>query len=195
LWTVWTTPTHRFLTRPGRLAIISFGFFASRGRGGEAHLSAKPAAAQARPRVPGAHEDSGRSEGAARAEAARAKAPVGLTLAGWQRLKSRRAFQVVYGQGRSFANWGAVLYVLGPREGATRVGVAAGRRLGGAVVRNRLRRLLREAVRRLGGDLPAGYDLVLVARRGLLGKGQREADRAVRELLAQAGLAGRGEGP
>ncbi len=51
-----------------------------------------------------------------------------------------------------------------PAAELQRVGITAGRRLGGAVVRNRAKRRLREALRRLEGRLSARGDVVLVAR-------------------------------
>lgn len=57
-----------------------------------------------------------------------------------------------------------------------RLGVVASRRVGGAVIRNRCKRLLRECFRRLQDELPPACDLVLIARSGL-------EDSAVEELL------------
>jgi ribonuclease P protein component len=46
----------------------------------------------------------------------------------------------------------------------SRVGIITSRRVGGAVVRNRVRRRLREIVRHALGDMPAGWDVVIVAK-------------------------------
>jgi ribonuclease P protein component len=46
----------------------------------------------------------------------------------------------------------------------TRLGLSVSRKVGGAVQRNRVKRLLREAFRAVQHDLPAGLDLVVVAR-------------------------------
>ena len=50
------------------------------------------------------------------------------------------------------------------REGGGKVGFAVGRRVGGAVDRNRVRRRLREAYRRRRGSQPSGVDIVFVGR-------------------------------
>jgi ribonuclease P protein component len=64
-----------------------------------------------------------------------------------------------------------------------RLGLAVSRRVGGAVERNRARRLLREAFRRLEGAGSPGLDLVVVARGPLARQGQAEVDRELRERL------------
>jgi ribonuclease P protein component len=59
-----------------------------------------------------------------------------------------------------------VAYAFPTDDGATRLGIAVSRKVGGAVVRNRLKRQLREAFAALP-DPPSGIDVVLVARPGL----------------------------
>ena len=80
-----------------------------------------------------------------------------------------------------------VLYVL-PREGPSRAGFVSGRRVGGAVLRNRARRLMKEAWRALGAGIPAGHDLVFVARPSI-----RRVDGpglliAMAKVMARAGV-------
>lgn len=69
-----------------------------------------------------------------------------------------------------------------------RYGFITSRRLGSAVVRNRARRLLREATRQLHPQLEPGYDIVIVARREIVGQRFSAVDRAIRELAQRAGL-------
>ena len=64
----------------------------------------------------------------------------------------------------------------------------AGRRVGGAVVRNRARRVLREAWRRITPGIRPDVDVALVARADIVGAGTEELVAEMRELVARAGL-------
>ena len=83
-------------------------------------------------------------------------------------LRSHSEFQRVYRLGKSLANRYLVLYILREDNELVKVGFAAGKKLGGAVVRNRLKRLLRESYRLHGHAIKPGFSLILVARQAAI---------------------------
>lgn len=101
-------------------------------------------------------------------------------------LRKNKSFQNVYRLGKSFANRHLVLYVLPGRGGARRVGFAAGKRLGVAVVRNRVKRLLREAYRLNQHRLIDGVDLLIVGRQGVVKEKLPAVTAAFMQLCARA---------
>ncbi len=80
-----------------------------------------------------------------------------------------------------------VLYVA-LSEGPSRAGFVAGRRVGGAVTRNRARRLLREAWRVAGPRVREGHDIVLVARAAIREAKAQDVIAETQDLLARAGM-------
>jgi len=115
------------------------------------------------------------------------------------RLSRSSDFQRIYRQGSSTASRFLVLYWFKrPAEAGSdgpRLGLSVSKKLGGAVVRNRVKRLLREAFTGCAGQLAEEYDLVVIARPQLIELVTREGEgekglvgAAVRELLGRAGL-------
>jgi ribonuclease P protein component len=102
------------------------------------------------------------------------------------RLTRSTDFKRVRRTGKSYAHPFVVLVVQTSETPRVRVGVTAGRSVGGAVQRNRAKRLLREAMRPLLPDLPPGQDLILIARPALLAKSLQEIQRVLTDLLHRA---------
>lgn len=109
------------------------------------------------------------------------------------RVQRRSEFQKIYREGRSHANRIAVLYVLKGGGDSARVAIAAGRKLGNAVVRNRAKRRLREAIRLLWVGVRPGVRLVVIARAGMIEAPFPVIVEKLRELLERAGVAVRGQ--
>ena len=84
------------------------------------------------------------------------------------RLRKRSLFRKVYEEGRFVANKMMAMHFIPNPDQARRIGFSAGKKLGGAVVRNRCKRRLRECYRLHQNEMPAGVDLIIVARRALV---------------------------
>ena len=104
-----------------------------------------------------------------------------------QRLRRSKDFARVRRYGRSSGSPVAALYVLPRRSPHIRVGFSVSKRVGKATVRNRVKRLLREAVRRQFPSLKGGQDLVFIARPAAAGASYAGIDEAVAFLLRKAG--------
>lgn len=104
------------------------------------------------------------------------------------RLVRSTDFQRVRRLGTSYAHPLVVLIALQAEHAAVRVGVAAGRTVGGAVRRNRAKRLLRAAIQPLIASLPAGWDLLLIARPPLPESNADAVRQALVDLLQRAHL-------
>ena len=114
------------------------------------------------------------------------------------RLTRSADFDRVYRRGRSAATRSFVLYAFPSAAGdgderadademrnEVRLGVSVGRRVGGAVDRNRVKRLLREAFWALDEQLPEGHDFVIVARAGAAETADQGGLDGVRTELAE----------
>ena len=107
-----------------------------------------------------------------------------------RRLSRSAEFERVYRQGRSKANRYLVLYAF-PREEETddddgpRLGLSVSRRVGGAVDRTRVKRVLREAFWQEAERLPGDSDYVVVARPDAKGLAEREGTDGVRRSLGE----------
>jgi ribonuclease P protein component len=108
------------------------------------------------------------------------------------RLSRSRDFDAVYRQGRSVSTRFLVLYRFdreGDDDGEARLGIAVPKRIGGAVIRNRIKRRLRETWRELLPEVPRGADYVLLVRASLAEAEDRDATwfrERVQEVLGKA---------
>ncbi|MBR4696763.1 MAG: ribonuclease P protein component [Selenomonadaceae bacterium] len=103
-------------------------------------------------------------------------------------LRQKKDFQTVYRYGRSYANRYLVLYVLESEDLGGKVGFAAGKKLGNAVVRNRVKRLLRESYRLSQDKVRPSIALLLVGRRALVDEKCAVAQEALLGIGKKAGI-------
>lgn len=79
-------------------------------------------------------------------------------------LKENKDFRRLYYRGKSEASSCIVTYVMKSRRNETRIGITSGKKIGGAVQRNRARRVIRAAFSKLEGRINGSFDIVFVAR-------------------------------
>lgn len=101
-----------------------------------------------------------------------------------ERLRKNAQFATVYERGKTWAGDLVVLKALPNSLGFNRYGFVVGKRLGKAVVRNRVKRLLRE----VAGAMPTkcGWDLVFIARSQAANASYHELEASVADLLRRA---------
>ena len=115
--------------------------------------------------------------------------PATLTFSRARRIKQGRDFSRARTQGQRLVCGCLILnWISLPAASTSRLGAITSRKIGNAVVRNRARRLLREAFRLNQKRLPSPLDLVLVARASIAGKKFSDVERDYLSALKRAGL-------
>lgn len=103
-----------------------------------------------------------------------------------QRLRSSRRFSHIRSEGKVWVNNHLVMRVLANGEQQTRFGFIATRRIGNAVVRNRIRRRLREILRL--APVKPGWDLVFIVRKRSVDSGFNSLESSTYNLLRRSNL-------
>lgn len=109
------------------------------------------------------------------------------------RLAKREDFNMVYRQGKSVANHQFVLYYkrrpnMPDGEMPFRLGVSVSKKLGNAVVRNYLRRVMKEIVRLHADQVAPGYDLILIARKPVAEMAYADIEKSLLHVMKRAAL-------
>ena len=103
-------------------------------------------------------------------------------------VKENYEFRRIYRKGRSVVSPCLVVYCQKNRRGQSRLGVTVSTKLGHAVVRNRVRRRIREIFRLSQGKMKQGYDIIVVARTRAAHADYWELKRAFEKTCKKLGL-------
>ena len=103
-------------------------------------------------------------------------------------VKENYEFRRIYRKGKSAVSPQLVIYCQRNRRGHSRLGVSVSTKLGCAVVRNRVRRRIREIYRLNKAKMLPGYDLIVVARVRAVDSEYQKLDRTYLRLLEQLDL-------
>ena len=107
-------------------------------------------------------------------------------MRGEQYITKKEQYDSVYKRGSNLANKNLVIRVLPNNLEISRYGIMVSRRVGKAVVRNRIKRTIREIIRK--ETLQPGYDVVLIARVSIAEARYAQVKKSTEELLIGAGL-------
>lgn len=105
------------------------------------------------------------------------------------RLRNREDFSRIYRGGKSFANGQFVVYWSKQHVAEPfRLGVSASKKIGNAVVRNRMRRMIKEIVRLQEKRIVPNTDFILIVRKPATAMKMKEMEKSVLHVLKKAGL-------
>jgi ribonuclease P protein component len=163
----------------------------------EADLSAQEAASRQGTRLPRPNEDHRGTPRTGRPPRSRSQEANGLTTDRGHNsprlvmISKPEDFAALQGEGTVRSH--SLLVVRVRRTGLeeTRFGLSTGRKLGGAVVRNRVRRRLREALRVMAPSFQPGWDVLIIARPPVTGADFQTVAGALQNLLRRGGVIGR----
>lgn len=108
-------------------------------------------------------------------------------------MKRNHEFQRLYRRGKSAVSPCLAVYCRRNREGENHLGFTVGKKVGGAVTRNKVRRRLREIYRLNEMRVQSGYDIVIVARTKAAFTSYQKLERSFLQLLDKQGLLKKGE--
>lgn len=100
-----------------------------------------------------------------------------------ERLKKSSQFTLVYKRGKSEVTRFIVMYYLKNGLEYNRIGYSVSKKVGNSVVRNKSKRLMKEAVRLNSGNLKNGYDIVFISRVKMNSATYKDAEKSVKKLM------------
>ena len=103
-------------------------------------------------------------------------------------LRKKSDFSAIYNKGKSVGDRYIVLFYR--KNGLTynRTGFLASKKVGNSVKRNRARRLMKEAYRTFYGELPQGYDFIIIARNTISGRKCADVEKSLKSAFKKTGV-------
>ena len=111
---------------------------------------------------------------------------------GNERIKKNSQFRFIYSRGKSYSNDKLVLYIFRNKKNINRIGLSVSKKVGKSVLRNRIKRLIREGYRLNKNMYKRGYDLIFIARVGAKTANFKDIEKSVIYLMKKGGLAKEG---
>ncbi|RDY25583.1 ribonuclease P protein component [Romboutsia weinsteinii] len=104
-------------------------------------------------------------------------------------LKKDSDFRKVYKHGKSIANRYLVMYILKNKSDSSRVGISISKKVGKAITRNRIRRLIKEVYRLdIDSKVKSGYDIVFIARMPSKDATFKDIEKSINTLAKKADI-------
>ena len=104
------------------------------------------------------------------------------------RLKKKYQFNYVYRVGRSVGGKLCVLYYAPSKNKNVKVGISVSHKLGGAIVRNRIKRKIREAIKPYLSKTKANFNIVFIAKNAILDASFAQIGQEIEFLLKKTSL-------
>ena len=103
-------------------------------------------------------------------------------------LRKKSDFSAIYNKGKSVGDRYVVLFYR--KNGLTynRTGFLASKKVGNSVKRKRARRLMKEAYRTFSGELPQGYDFIIIARNTISGRKCADVEKSLKSAFKKTGV-------
>ena len=103
-------------------------------------------------------------------------------------LRKQADFDTVYKKGKSVGDKYVVVFYIKNHRDLTRTCFLASKKVGNSVRRNRARRLMKESYRLISDRIPAGYDMIIIARNTISDRSFSEVDKSLQRALKRAGI-------
>ncbi|WAA09534.1 ribonuclease P protein component [Fervidibacillus albus] len=99
------------------------------------------------------------------------------------RIKKNEDFQKIFQKGKSTANRQFIIYRLENGRDHFRIGLSVSKKIGNAVVRNRIKRYVRQAFHELEQEIRPSYDLIIIARKSAKDMSYQEVKKSLIHVL------------